>query len=207
MSETRSPATPARPRTARGRRTRRKLLRAAESLFGEHGFHGTSVAQITRTAGVAQGTFYLYFDSKEEVFRQLVRHLSQQLRRALATAVSGAETRLEIEERGVREFVRFSAEHRDLYQIVSESQFIDPEIFRWYYERLARGYALGLRRAMDRGEVRETDPETLSYCLMGASHFLGIRWIAWEGREPPEEVVEATVAFIRRGLEPAEGGA
>ena len=60
---------------------------------------------------------------------------------------------------------------------------------------------------MEQGEVRETDPETLSYCLMGASHFLGIRWIAWEGREPPEEVVEATVAFIRRGLEPAEGGA
>lgn len=190
------------PPTARGRKTRRKLLSAAETLIGTNGFHGTSIGDITREAGVGQGTFYLYFSSKEEVFRELVRHLSEQLRQALGKAVSGAKDRLEIEELGVREFIRFSAEHRDLYQIVSESQFIDPDIFRWYYERLAEGYALGLRRAMDRDEIVENDPETVAWCLMGASHFLGIRWIIWEGGEPPEEVVQATVDFIRRGLAP-----
>ena len=198
-----TPSPTAHPPTARGRKTRAKLLAAAERLFGANGFHGTSVVDITREAGVAQGTFYLYFDSKEEIFRQLVRHLSQELRHALAQAVSGAEHRIDIEELGVREFIRFSAEHRDLYQIVSESQFIDPELFRWYYERLAKGYSLGLSRAMDAGEVFPTDPETLSYCLMGASHFLGIRWIAWEGREPPEDMVQATVDFIRRALQPS----
>jgi AcrR family transcriptional regulator len=190
------------PPTARGRKTRRRLLAAAESLIGTRGFHATSIGDITRKAGVGQGTFYLYFSSKDEIFRQLVRHLSQQLRRALAGAVSGAETRLEVEERGVREFIRFSAEHRELYQIVSESQFIDPELFRWYYERLAEGYTLGLSRAMERGEIVRNDPETVAWCLMGASHFLGIRWIIWEGGEPPEEVVQATVDFIRRGLAP-----
>jgi AcrR family transcriptional regulator len=190
------------PPTARGRKTRRKLLAAAETLIGTQGFHETSVGDITRTAGVGQGTFYLYFSSKEEIFRQLVRHLSQQLRRALAKAISGATNRLEVEERGVREFIRFSAEHRELYQIVSESQFIDPELFRWYYERLAEGYTLGLTLAMDRGEIARNDPETVAWCLMGASHFLGIRWIIWEGGEPPEEVVQATVDFIRRGLTP-----
>jgi len=193
----------ARPATARGRKTRKKLLSAAESLFGARGFHGTSVVDITRAAGVGQGTFYLYFESKEEVFRQLVRHLSQELRRALAKAVAGAANRLDVEELGLREFIRFSAEHRDLYQIVSESQFIDPDLFRWYYERLAKGYSLGLRRAMDAGEVVENDPETVSYCLMGASHFLGIRWVAWEKREPPEPVIQATVDFIRQALAPS----
>jgi len=200
-------AATSRPLTARGRRTRQKLLQAAESLFGAKGFHGTSVVDITRKAGVGQGTFYLYFESKEEVFRQLVRYLSQQLRRALAKAVVGAKDRLEVESLGIREFIRYSAEHRDLYHIVSESQFIDPGLFRWYYERLAKGYALGLRNAMDRGEVRDTDPETLAYCLMGASHFLGIRWIAWEGREPPEQVIQATVDFIHLGLNPEAGPA
>ncbi|MEJ2540226.1 MAG: hypothetical protein P8188_09675 [Gemmatimonadota bacterium] len=136
------------------------------------------------------------------MFGQLVRHLSQQLRRALGKAIADADHRLDVEELGVREFIRFSAEHRDLYQIVSESQFIDPELFRWYYERLARGYSRGLRQAMDAGEVVENDPETVSYCLMGASHFLGIRWVAWEKREPPEHVIQATVDFIRRALAP-----
>ena len=206
-TETLTSAATARPLTARGRKTRQKLLRAAESLFGSRGFHGTSIVEITRSAGVAQGTFYLYFQSKEEIFGQLVRYLSGELRRALAKAVSGATNRLEIEARGVREFIRFSAEHRDLYHVVSESQFIDPALFRWYYERLAKGYSLGLRRAMDRGEVRGTDPETLAYCLMGASHFLGIRWVAWEGREPPEEVFQSVVDFIRLGLTPGAGSA
>lgn len=202
MAEMTERTTQERRLTPRGRKTRSKLLAAAESLFGANGFHGTSIVDITRDAGVAQGTFYIYFASKEEVFRQLVRHLSTQLRRSLARAVSGAEHRIEIEDRGIREFIRFAAEHRNLYQIVSESQFIDPDLFRWYYSRLAKGYSGGLRRAMDRGEVAEADAETLSYCLMGVSHFVGIRWVAWENQAPPEEVVQATVDFVRRALTP-----
>jgi hypothetical protein len=54
------------PVTVRGEQTRRRLLEAAEEVFGELGFRRASIAEIVRRAGVAQGTFYLYFDSKEE---------------------------------------------------------------------------------------------------------------------------------------------
>ncbi|HEY6799250.1 MAG TPA: helix-turn-helix domain-containing protein, partial [Agromyces sp.] len=52
------------PRTARGVETRRRLLAAAERVFADHGYHEASVSRITDRAGVGQGTFYLYFDSK-----------------------------------------------------------------------------------------------------------------------------------------------
>ncbi|MEJ2504290.1 MAG: helix-turn-helix domain containing protein, partial [Gemmatimonadota bacterium] len=108
------------PRTARGEATRQKLLDAAEALFGRSGFHATGVTDITRRAGVAQGTFYLYFESKEQVFTELVRHLSRSLRRAIREDTAGVEDRLALEEAGLRSFLRFAAEHRDLYRIVFE---------------------------------------------------------------------------------------
>jgi len=59
------------PKTKRGRLTREKILRAAETEFGEKGFHEAAISAITHRAGVALGTFYVYFESKEEIFRAL----------------------------------------------------------------------------------------------------------------------------------------
>lgn len=199
------------PLTARGEATRAKLLAAAETLFGRKGFHPTSIGDITREAGVGHGTFYLWFDSKEVIFRELVRHLSHELRATIRDAVAGMDDRLRMEEVGVRTFLRFVLAHRDLYRIVLEAEFVAPDLHRWYYERLAEGYAEGLAEAMEAGEIPRIDPETLAYCLMGMSHFMGVRWVVWEGREPPEEAMAAMLTILRSALltaapAPAGGG-
>jgi AcrR family transcriptional regulator len=193
------------PRTARGEATRRKLLAAAELLFGRNGFHGTAVGDLTREAGVGHGTFYLYFASKEDVFRELVRYLSHELRKRLRAAVEGVSDRVAVEELGMRTFLQFVEGHRDLYRIVLEAEFVAPEMHRWYYERLAEGYAAGLEAAMDRGEIARVHPETLAYSLMGIAHFMGVRWVVWEGREPPEEVMTALMSILRATLSGAPG--
>lgn len=190
------------PSTARGEATRARLLAAAESEFGENGFHAASVASITRRAGVGQGTFYLYFPSKEDALRELVRHMGRELRRALTEATAGLDHRLEVERRGFEAFVRFSLEHKNLYRVVMESQFVDETIYREYYQTLADGYARGLARAQDAGQVRRGDPEAQAWALMGIAHFLGLRYAIWEGREPPAEALESTFDLFTRGLEP-----
>ena len=68
------------PKTERGRKTRNKLLEAAEIEFGEKGFHEAGISGITYRAGVALGTFYTYFESKEEIFRALVHYMSRRTR-------------------------------------------------------------------------------------------------------------------------------
>ena len=65
------------PRTERGRRTLRAILDAAVVEFGERGFHEASISSITQRAGVALGTFYTYFTSKDAVFSALVRDMSE----------------------------------------------------------------------------------------------------------------------------------
>src|SRR5262249_56727813 len=81
----------------RGERTRQKLLNAAQRQIGSKGFAEASVSTITAEAAVGQGTFYLYFRSKEDVLRELVLRMGRRLRRHLTLAIAGAPNRLEAE--------------------------------------------------------------------------------------------------------------
>ena len=190
------------PVTSRGEATRRKLLEAAEAEIGENGFARTSIASITRRAGVAQGTFYLYFPSKKDALVELVRHMGHSLRAALAKAIVGASDRIEAEKRGFEAFVRFSLEHQNLYKVVMESQFVDESIYREYYQTLADAYTENIARAQGRGEVRGGDPAALAWALMGIAHFLGLRFPIWEQRPPPRQALDTVFGLIDRGLAP-----
>ena len=67
------------PLTERGARTRERLITAAREVFEERGFLETRVAHITRHAGVAYGSFYTYFPSKEAVFLEVADRLFQDM--------------------------------------------------------------------------------------------------------------------------------
>lgn len=189
------------PRTDRGRRTRQKLIAAAEAVFGRDGYHRASIVDITREAGVGQGTFYLYFPGKEALFVELVRDMGHQMRRALHDGTAGLTTRAEAERVGLSVFFEFVAAHPAMYRIVRECQFVAEEEYRAWYRQLGDGYVRGIGAAMDAGEFRQLDPETVAYCLMGISDFLGMRLLLWEGRKRvPDEVVETVIDMVLNGL-------
>ena len=90
------------PRTERGRKTLRAILDAAAAEFGEKGFHDGSISGITRRAGVALGSFYTYFDSKDAVFRALVRDMSDQVREHVAPSIRAAPEQIAALESALR---------------------------------------------------------------------------------------------------------
>jgi AcrR family transcriptional regulator len=191
------------PATARGEATRRKLLEAAEAEFGGKGFHGASVSSITARAQIGQGTFYLYFRSKEEVFSVLVRELGRALRSRLARDISGGgRNRMQNERRAVEGFLRFTLEHPGVYRIVQESQFVDEVAFRDYYVRLAQGYAGALKEAADRKELAPGSAEERAWAIMGIGHFLGLRHCLWSGALPPKRKLDDVMDFVARGMAP-----
>jgi AcrR family transcriptional regulator len=190
------------PVTARGEATRRRLLNAAEVEFGSRGYHGASVSSITQRAEIAQGTFYLYFRSKEEMFLQLVRDIGHQLRAHSAQAIGKAANRMEAERLGLEAFFQFTTKHRGLYRIVQESQFVDPQIFREYYEKLAEGYAAALDKAARNGELAKGDAQTRAWAMMGIGHFLGMRHCLWQKQVPPPETVDEVMTFVAKGMAP-----
>jgi hypothetical protein len=78
-------------------------------------------------------------------------------------------------------------------------------MLRYHYDRLSEGYVEGLRAAIERGEVRSTDPEVLAWALMGAGELIGMRWILWEGHDAmPPDVYDELRRIIRCALEATE---
>ena len=198
---------PSKPLTARGRRTRQKILAAAERIFGELGYERASIVEITRDAGVAQGTFYVYFPSKKAVFEELVWELNHLLRRRLREASDALvdPDRWDLERVGARTFLRFVKDHRNLYRIVRQAEFVDEDLFRRYYEKLSAGYRAGLVASMERGEIRRFDPDLLVYSLMGILDFLGMRYVLWEGELPSDEALEDALVLIRDDMRVPSG--
>lgn len=190
------------PVTARGEATRRRLMNAAEQEFGDKGYHGASVSSITQSADTAQGTFYLYFRSKEEIFLTLVRDIGQQLRAHSASAIAGAKNRLDAERQGLEAFFDFTTKHRGLYRIVQESQFVDDSVFRDYYEKLAEGYTAALERAAGGGELAPGDATVRAWSMMGIGHFLGMKWCLWQKKKPPADVINEAMRFVTQGMGP-----
>jgi len=187
--------------TARGERTRRNLIEAAERIFAELGYHDASIVKITEAAGVGQGTFYLYFDSKKAIFDEVVLDLNARVRHAMTEAADQGTTRAEKELLGFGAFFRFTAEHPALYRIIRQAEFVSPETLHLHYERLTSGYSAGLRQAMDAGEVEDGDEEVLAWSLMGIGELVGMRWILWNGeREMPERVFDELARIIVRTL-------
>jgi AcrR family transcriptional regulator len=187
--------------TARGERTRQKLLEAAEQIFAELGYHDASIVKITEAAGVGQGTFYLYFSSKREVFDEVVLDLNARVRHAMTEAAARGGTRAEQELLGFAAFFRFTADHPALYRIIRQAEFVSPETLQAHYDRLLRPYAAGLEQAMAAGEAAPGDPEVLAWSLMGIGELVGMRWILWNGeREMPESVFDELARIIVRTL-------
>src|SRR5207237_9485944 len=121
----------------KGVATRQKLLDAAEQVFAELGYHDASIVKITEAAGVGQGTFYLYFSSKKEIFDELVRDLNRRVRHSMKEASSQGQTRLESELLGFGAYFRFTSEHPALYRIIRQAEFVSPEMLHYHYEKLS----------------------------------------------------------------------
>ena len=198
------PATSARgrPLSARGERTRRRLLDAAEEAFAAVGYQEASIVKITEAAGVAQGTFYIYFEGKQQIFDELIADLNRRVRRAMTEGARQGRTRAEAERLGFRGFFRFTAEHPALYRIIRQAEWASPGAMHRHYATIAEGYAAGLREAMDAGDIAPADPEVVAWALMGVGELIGMRWILWEDgpRQVPDHVFEEMYAFVRRGL-------
>jgi len=189
------------PSTERGRATRQALLDAAEEVFDELAFDRASITEITRRAGVAQGTFYLYFSDKKAIFVELVETLSHGLRSAIAEAVAGSPNRVEVERRGFQVFFDYITDHPSFYKLVRESEFVAPELFRSYYDGFLEGYVPGLETAMANGEIDDgIDPEVLAFCLMGVGEIIGLRYVVWGERPLDPQVFEQVWRFMLRGL-------
>ena len=190
------------PRTARGEKTMRKILDAALAEFGEKGFSDSSIVSITSRAKVALGTFYTYFDCKEALFAALVQDMSRRVRDHVAPAIAGTQDMLDAERQALASYLDFVVHNKQVYRIIDEAEFVDPEGFRTHYESSAARIAARLQAGVDAGQLRPCDPldnEVRAWALMGMNVFLGLRFGVW-GEEDGERVAAVASDMLDKGL-------
>ncbi|WP_299816108.1 TetR/AcrR family transcriptional regulator [uncultured Roseibium sp.] len=190
------------PKTARGEATRKAILSAAERVIGAKGYNDASIGHITSEAGVAQGTFYIYFTTKEQVFSELVLEMGRLVRHTIAEATQGIEDRLEAEKAGLTAFLEFVCAHPDLYRIVQEALFVDPQAYQEYYQTFAAGYRAGLEAAQEAGQISKGDAETRAWALMGIGRTLGEQLVVFKSDKPISEIVASGYDLIANGIKP-----
>ncbi|HPB78607.1 MAG TPA: TetR/AcrR family transcriptional regulator [Sedimentibacter sp.] len=187
------------PKTKRGMETLDRICIAAEELFSEKGYYDTGITDIVTRAGIAQGTFYIYFNDKKSVFVYLIRKLGSELKESIRANIRVSKDRYDEEYMGIKTFLNFVGEHIGLFKIVWQAQFVDPELFKEYYESFSKGYVKNIKKAQTKGEMNDIDPVILSYCLIGIANFTALKFIEFDNKNNYEEVVEEVMKFIKNG--------
>ncbi len=198
--ETASRPTTKQPRTDRGRRTRQKLIDAAATEFGEKGFHEASIIGITGRAGTALGSFYTYFDSKDEIFRSLVQELSETVKARASAALAPEQSALDAERSALQAFLEFAHEHKEIYRIIDESEFVDPQGYREHYERTAQRIGERLASGVKSGDLRNDIGEVEAWAIMGMNVFLGLRFSIWDRDADPVDVSGTAKSLLEKGI-------
>jgi AcrR family transcriptional regulator len=192
----------ARRLTPRGELRREQLMACAIQRFAGQGYHTTSVAEIVEGVGVGKGVFYWYFDSKEALFRQILRDAQTDLRRRQQSAIADEDEPLRRIELGIRASLAWSAEHRDLIKLV---QFAETE--ERFAEALRKGEEIAiadtvrhLKDAIVEGRVPDQDPEVLAHAVLGVIGHLARTYLDGRDGTATDEVADAAVAFCLGGL-------
>ena len=189
------------PRTERGRRTQRAILDAAAAEFGEKGFHESSIVSITIRAGVALGSFYTYFESKEALFKALVQDMSGRVRDHVAPVLlehkGGA---VEAEGAALEAFLRFARSNKEIYRIIDEAEFVAPEDWRAHYLNTAARILERLQAAHVAGELAVKPSEVHAWAIMGMNVFLGLRFGVMDAQADLGDVAGVANALLKDGL-------
>jgi AcrR family transcriptional regulator len=193
--------------------TRARLLDAARAVIEQDGYRGASVLQVAERAGVAAGTLYRHFDSKEELFVEVFRAVCSGEERAMLAAGDAlgpdapAIARL---EEVLATFARRALRNPRLaWALLAEP--VDPRVDAErlaYRARYTRVVAESLRRAIAAGEIKALDVEFTAAAVVGGCGAALVGPLAPSSGVPSREaVVRALRAFVRRavGAGPASG--
>jgi AcrR family transcriptional regulator len=118
----RSPQLPAGRRERRKTLTRRELIRAGRRLFSQKGLYEARVEDLTRFAGIAKGTLYQYFETKDELIQAVVADGFDELFRSVVRHTSGAGSLADVAAGVVEGHLRFFAEHPDLMRVLHQAR-------------------------------------------------------------------------------------
>jgi AcrR family transcriptional regulator len=185
---------------------RSRLIDAAREVFAAKGYHVATVSDITRKAGLAKGTFYLYFDEKKEVYYELVRTFLQHVKDIGASVKRAVGTPAEYLarcEHAAAELMRVFMEHHGLARLAYRESGLDSELermLREFYRDLAQVEADNIRFGIELGVFRNVDPLVTAYAHIGMVERVALGLLLEKNPPDPQHVVRELLGVAFEGI-------
>lgn len=191
MNERSNPSLDGRTRRAQERRQRRaqQLRAAGERVFSDKGYRAATVADILSEAGIARGTFYLYYQGKREIFEELLEQVFAQISGALfrIRLGPGQEPALVQMLANVRGVMDVLVRNRGLTLILlREASGLDSDFdqkISLFYDRILRLIQGAIHLGQSMGILRPCDPVLVSYSILGSLKEVMLRVLQQPGGE------------------------
>ena len=180
---------------------------AAAEVVGEVGFADASIAMITQRAGVAQGTFYNYFKTRQELFDQLVPEFGQRMLRFVREKSEGAHGYEELEERAFYSLFAFLRENPFYYRLHNEAESFAPSGYQQYFRDVYDFYKVFLQRSLKDGlfpAYKEDEIEVVARVLIAVRSYLIASFAESSANQDgalPDDAIGTVMKFILYGLE------
>jgi AcrR family transcriptional regulator len=189
--------------TKRGSKRREQVLEAAARLFAEQGYHGTTVGDVCDSLGVGKGVFYWYFESKEALFREILRANLYQLRKSQQEAIENERDPVRRIEQGIRASIGFFTSNPGLLpliRIAARYEEFSADVAHGQ-ETVVADTALHIKEGMARGDIRHGDPDLMAHGILGAIFHFVETYVGNDGSMPDRPgLADEAVAFCLRGI-------
>jgi TetR/AcrR family transcriptional regulator, fatty acid metabolism regulator protein len=181
---------------------RTRILEAARSILSAKRYDDVPVSEIVELAGIAKGTFYLYFPSKADLIAAVAEGLQLEIRHAIFAVMNDAQPILEVIEAIIWSVYKTSQQHRDLMHIL-EMDLLLSGFARHHFEQdqQIKSMILMLEQARKRQEIDSSlDLQITAELISGVMMPLSRAIIFGQSDIPPERYINETVSFLRRAL-------
>ena len=181
-------------------RRRRQLLDVALEVFAERGFHGTSMAEVAKAAGVTKPVLYQHFGSKRELYRQLLDDVGQRLLEEVQKATAAAGGPRQQVTSGFEAYFRFVADHESAFRLLfggdgreRDNEFADA--VRRVEDAMAEAVA-----ALIEADIDPDHRRLLAYGIVGLAETTSRYWVVGGRREDPAAVSRRVAELAWAGL-------
>ncbi len=155
--------------SVQAKNTRERLIEAAKKVFSERGFFESHISHIIEEAGTARGTFYIYFESKEEIFKEILKEIVEELKRRIKP-VNVKEDPINQIVRNIERVLDFAVEERELSKIIlfrsydtSFSTIVDE-----FFKEVTEMVKTSLEKGILMGYLKPVNTEIIAQAMVGA---------------------------------------
>lgn len=177
-------------------------MEAASGLIHEQGVPTLRVEEVAAQAGLSVGTFYLYFDGKDDLFAQLVIEYTERLRERMRAVYAGPGSLTERMERSLHTYLEFVAENEKGFLYFRDAGTIQTRVGRlssWAFDQHAADLQPLLEEGIGSGELRGLDARLVAQAVIGQAQHMAGWWLEHRTEHTREEIAHFLLSLTGLG--------